>query len=203
MSETASSLAERKAFLKAWFRQNPPFFKAVAADARFFALYRQPPVRLDTRLGLIAGVFYLIWTADAFLPLLLHRLKMSLKAKGVPVLPVILHRLSIMLGQVHIGFPALLEPGVFIAHGQIVVDGFTQVKSGVVIRPFVTIGLKEGDWTGPTIEENVSIGTGAKVLGPITVGADCKIGANAVVLNDLAPGTTAVGAPARAVKGDP
>jgi serine O-acetyltransferase len=63
----------------------------------------------------------------------------------------------------------------------------------------VTIGLRAGDWVGPTVERNVTIGTGAKVLGRLRVGAGARIGANAVVVADVAEGTTAVGVPARAL----
>jgi serine O-acetyltransferase len=66
-----------------------------------------------------------------------------------------------------------------------------------VIGPFVTIGLRPGDIGGPVIEEEVKIGTGAKVLGKVRVGAGASIAANAVVVDDVAPGTTVVGAPAR------
>jgi serine O-acetyltransferase len=51
--------------------------------------------------------------------------------------------------------------------------------------------------TGPTVRANVSIGTGAKLIGPVTVGAGARIGANAVVVDDVAPAATVVGAPAR------
>ncbi|NMA49466.1 MAG: serine O-acetyltransferase, partial [Tissierellia bacterium] len=51
----------------------------------------------------------------------------------------------------------------------------------------------------PTVEENVIIGAGAKLLGPITVGKGAKIGANAVVLKDVPPYSTAVGIPAKII----
>ena len=51
-----------------------------------------------------------------------------------------------------------------------------------------------------TLEENVFVGTGAKILGPVTIGANARIGANAVVLTDVPAGATAVGAPARVIE---
>jgi serine O-acetyltransferase len=84
-----------------------------------------------------------------------------------------------------------------------VIDGFTEIASGVVISPFVTIGLRAGNLQGPTIGPNVNIGTGAKVIGPVQVGDGAKIGANAVVVDDVPPGATAVGAPARATEVEP
>jgi len=94
----------------------------------------------------------------------------------------------------------VVRPGVLIPHGQVVIDGFTKIESGVAIRPWVTIGLIENQVNGPKIGKNVRIGTGAKVLGPIRVGAGARVGANAVVLHDVAPRATVVGAPARQVR---
>jgi serine O-acetyltransferase len=93
----------------------------------------------------------------------------------------------------------LLHPGVRILHGHVVIDGLTEVHSGVQIRPFVTIGRKGERVKGPTIHRDVKIGTGAKVLGPVTIGERAQVGANAVVIDDVAPGAVVVGAPARPV----
>jgi serine acetyltransferase len=54
---------------------------------------------------------------------------------------------------------------------------------------------------GATLERDVNIGTGAKVIGGVRIGAGATVGANAVVVDDVAPGTTVVGAPARPAKG--
>ena len=72
-----------------------------------------------------------------------------------------------------------------------------------MIFPWVTVGLRAGNFQGPTIRRGVHIGTGAKVIGPVTVGAGAQIGANAVVVTDVAPHTTVVGSPARPIAGDP
>ncbi|MEL6577883.1 MAG: hypothetical protein AAFQ81_18530, partial [Pseudomonadota bacterium] len=73
------------------------------------------------------------------------------------------------------------------------------IGPNALIRPFVTIGLMEGNLQGPTIGAGVVIGTGAKLLGPITVGDGARIGANAVVIEDVPAGATVVGVPARPV----
>jgi serine O-acetyltransferase len=52
----------------------------------------------------------------------------------------------------------------------------------------------------PTIEDNVTVGSGAKLLGPVTVGAGAKVGANTVVIEDVPPGTTVVGNPGHPVR---
>jgi serine O-acetyltransferase len=89
---------------------------------------------------------------------------------------------------------------VYIVHGQVVLDGLVAIATGVVISPFVTIGLRAGDVTGPTVERYVNIGTGAKLIGPVTVGTGATIGANAVVVDDVAAGATVVGVPAKEVR---
>ncbi|HMW46628.1 MAG TPA: hypothetical protein PKD47_12140, partial [Solirubrobacterales bacterium] len=97
---------------------------------------------------------------------------------------------------VSIGDPVVMHPGVYIVHGQVVLDGIVEIHPGVVISPWVTIGLRAGNVVGPTVREQVNIGTGAKLIGPIDIGAASSIGANAVVVDDVPAGTTAVGVPA-------
>ncbi|MCC5951655.1 MAG: hypothetical protein JJU45_06115 [Acidimicrobiia bacterium] len=98
--------------------------------------------------------------------------------------------------QVCIGDPVVVQPGFYLAHGQVVIDGLVEVGSGTAIFPWVTIGLRAGDFTGPTIGPNVKIGTGAKVIGPVTIGPGAEVGANAVVVHDVPAHATAVGIPA-------
>jgi serine O-acetyltransferase len=99
--------------------------------------------------------------------------------------------------QVSIGDPVIVQAGVYIVHGQVVVDGIVEIQTGAVLFPFVTVGLIGPELTGPTIGRNARIGTGAKVLGKVRVGADARVGANAVVLEDVPDGATVVGVPAR------
>jgi serine O-acetyltransferase len=92
-----------------------------------------------------------------------------------------------------------MKPGVYLVHGQVVIDGVVEIRSGVVITPFVTIGLRAPDIVGPTIGRKVRIGTGAKIIGRVRIGDGARIGANSVVLDDVPEGATVVGAPARIV----
>ena len=116
---------------------------------------------------------------------------------GVPVLPLVLHRLAMAVGQVCIGDPVVLGPGVYLPHGQVVIDGIVRIGTNVEIRPWVTIGLKEGVVHGATIGNGARIGTGAKIIGPVEIGEGRVIGANAVVVHDVPAHTTVVGVPAR------
>jgi serine O-acetyltransferase len=178
--------------------RHPGLRQALLADASVTARYRGE--RDEFRSGLDAAfqMLRLAWVSDAFLAQALYRVKARLQAARVPVLPRVAHRLAMALAQVSIGDPVIVEPGVYIVHGQVVIDGLTEIGGGTTIAPFVTIGLRAGVFEGPTIERDVSIGTGAKVIGPVRVGAGATIGAGAVVVNDVAPGATMVGAPARA-----
>lgn len=100
--------------------------------------------------------------------------------------------------EIHPG--AKIGKGLFIDHGMGVVIGETaEIGDNVTIYHGVTLGGTGKD-TGkrhPTIEDDVLIGTGAKVLGPITVGKGAKIGSNAVVLKNVPAKATAVGSPAK------
>jgi len=187
-------------FWRALRARHPPLRHAIRADAAVNALYRGE--RHEFRSGLDAALqcARLAWQSDAFAAQMLYRLKARLQARGVPVLPRVAHRLAMVSGQVAIGDPVVIEPGVYLVHGQVVIDGVVEIGAGTVIAPFVTIGLRAGELRGATIERDVSIGTGAKVIGPVRIGAGARIGANAVVVDDVPPGVTVVGAPARPVR---
>lgn len=178
-------------FLRTRARENPPFLEAVLADARAAAKWMGHEQGRTLWL-----ILRMIWLADGYFPLVMIRLGIKLRAWGVPLLPTVCRRVAIVFGQVHIGAPVVLEPGVFLPHGQVVIDGIVHVGADCVIRPFVTIGLKEGTYEGPTIGRGTMIGTGAKVLGPIAIGQNVKVGANAVVVRDVADGATVTGVPA-------
>ncbi|MDD4378250.1 MAG: serine O-acetyltransferase [Eubacteriales bacterium] len=103
--------------------------------------------------------------------------------------------------EIHPG--AKIGKGLFIDHGMGVVIGeTTEIGDNCTIYQGVTLGGtgKEKGKRHPTIENNVLIGAGAKILGPFKVGEHSKIGANAVVLNEVPPNSTCVGVPGRTVK---
>jgi len=105
--------------------------------------------------------------------------------------------------EIHPG--AQIGNGLFIDHGMGVVIGETTIiGDNCTIYQGVTLGGtgKDKGKRHPTIGNNVTIGSGAKVLGPFTVGDNSKIAANAVVLNEIPPNSTCVGVPAHVVKRD-
>jgi serine O-acetyltransferase len=189
--------AERKAFWRELRARHPRLRVALVEDAKVTARYRGERHEFRSKLDAAAQIARLAWVSDAYLAQALYRLKARLQALGVPVLPRLAHRLAMVTAQVSIGDPVVVHPGVYLLHGQVVIDGLVEIHRGVTIAPWVTIGLRAGDFRGATIERDVSIGTGAKLIGAVRVGAGASIGANAVVVDDIAPGTTVVGAPAR------
>jgi serine O-acetyltransferase len=188
-----------EAFWRALRARHPRLRTAVIEDARVTAAFRGERHEFRSPLDAAAQVARLAWSCDAFLAQVLYRVKARLQARGVPLLPRVAHRLAMALAQVSIGDPVVVHPGLYVIHGQVVIDGLVEIHSGVTIAPFVTIGLRAGDHRGATIEEGVSIGTGAKVIGNVRIGAGARIGANAVVVDDVPAGVTVVGAPARPV----
>jgi serine O-acetyltransferase len=179
--------------------RHPRFGTAVVADARITAAYRGDRFEFTSKLDAVLQVLRLAVVTDAFLALCCYRAKAHCLARRIPVLPRLLHHLAIVIGQVSIGDPVVVQPGVYVPHGQVVVDGIVEIGPGAVLMPFVTIGLRHGDVSGPRIGARATIGTGAKVLGPVHVGDSAQIGANAVVLSDVPAHATAVGVPARVV----
>lgn len=143
-----------------------------------------------------------VLTYSGFHALLLHRLAHWLHANDRHLLARGLSQLNRMITQIEIHPAAVIGSGLFIDHGSGVVIGETcEIGNDVTILQGVTLGGtgKEAGKRHPTIEDGVSIGTGAKVLGGFTVGANSKIGANAVVLRDVPANSTVVGVPGRLV----
>jgi serine O-acetyltransferase len=183
--------------------RHPRLLDAVVADARVFSAHRGERFEFRSRGDALVRALRLFFVTDAFFALVCCRVKARCQTFGVPVIPGIAHRLAMGTAQVSIGDPVVIEAGIYLPHGQVVIDGLTTIGTGTTIAPFVTIGLVAGELQGPTIDHHVSIGTGAKILGPVQVGAHAKIGANAVVLRDVPTRATAVGVPARVVQSQP
>jgi serine O-acetyltransferase len=192
---------EKREFRRALAKRHPPFFEALIADARITAGMRGERQHFRSRPGALLQALRLMWVSDAFLAHAAYRAKARLQRLGVPILPRVLHRIAMITAQVSIGDPVLMHPGVYIVHGQVVADGLVEIHSGAVLRPWITLGLiGDGGVVGPTIGPGARIGTGAKVLGDVTLGENSNVGANAVVLEDVPPGATVVGVPAKPVE---
>lgn len=135
--------------------------------------------------------------------LLAHRVAHALLGAGVPMLPRLIAYFSRMVTGIEIHPAARIGADFFVDHGSGVVIGETaEIGDRVTIYQGVTLG-GTGFQVGkrhPTVGSNVTIGSGAKLLGPITVGDGAKIGANTVVIEDVPPRATVVGNPGHPVR---
>jgi len=133
-----------------------------------------------------------------------HRISHKLYKKGKITLARIISQRARRITGIEIHPGAKIGKNFFIDHGMGVVIGETaEVGDNVTIYHGVTLGGIGGDPNSkrhPTVEDDVMIGAGAKILGPVTIGKGAKIGANAVVLHDIPPYATAVGMPAKVIK---
>lgn len=137
---------------------------------------------------------------------LIYRFQAWARDHHIPLVPNLCRRLTMALASVSIGDSVKIGPGLLLNHGQVIIDGTTIIGALCNVAPFVTIGLNTGgpdaSLMGPGIGRNVFIGTGAKILGPVTIGHNARIGANAVVMSDVPENCTAVGIPARIIPHD-
>lgn len=141
--------------------------------------------------------------------IVLHRVAHALYRRHVPLLPRLISQVARLLtGGIEIHPGATIGKRFFIDHGTGVVIGETaEIGDNVMLYHQVTLGAT-GWWKHrddgrvkrhPTIEDNVTIGVGASVLGPITVGHDSKIGAMALVVESIPPYSVVVAQPAKLV----
>lgn len=116
----------------------------------------------------------------------------------VPVLPRFLYILNRVLFSIALPPSVMVGRNVLFGYSGlgIVVHANAVIGDNVKISQNVTIGGRSGHVAVPVIEDDVEIGAGACVLGPIRIGRGARIGANAVVLSDVPPGAIAVGVPA-------
>jgi serine O-acetyltransferase len=136
---------------------------------------------------------------------LAHRVAHALHDANVPIAPRAIAYVSRMATGVEIHPAANIGDGLFIDHGMGVVIGETaDIGDDVTLYQGVTLG-GTGFATGkrhPTVGDNVTIGSGAKLLGPIEVGHGAKVGANSVVITDVPSNSTVVGNPGHVVRVD-
>ena len=134
--------------------------------------------------------------------ILLHRLAHKLYDWGVPLLPRLVSQFGRLVTGIEIHPGARIGRRFFIDHGSGVVIGETsEIGDDVLMYQGVTLGGTGGGKgkRHPTIGDHAVIGTGAAILGNITIGERSKIGAGSVVVKTVAPHSTVVGVPGRVV----
>jgi serine O-acetyltransferase len=135
--------------------------------------------------------------------LLAHRVSHALYEANVPLVPRTISYTTRAVTGIEIHPAVEIGKDFFIDHGAGVVIGETaEIGDSVTLYQGVTLGgtgFQRGK-RHPTVEDNVTVGSGAKLLGPVTVGRGAKIGANTVVIEDVPAGTTVVGNPGHPVR---
>ncbi|MCK6453595.1 MAG: serine O-acetyltransferase [Alphaproteobacteria bacterium] len=168
------------------------FFKQLR-DEIDGAMRRDPAARSRLEVALLYSSFH---------ALVLHRLANALWRRGWRFLARAISQFARTITGIEIHPGATIGRRFFIDHGMGVVIGETaEIGDDVMLYHGVTLGgtsLSQGK-RHPTIESGVIVGAGAKILGPITIGANARIGANAVVVKDVPAGASAVGIPARVI----
>ena len=148
------------------------------------------------------GFLEIIFCYPGFQALVVHRISHKLWNIKLPLIPRLLSQLTRFITGVEIHPGAKIGKGVFIDHGMGVVIGETsEIGNRCLLYQGVTLGGtgKENGKRHPTLEANVVIGAGAKVLGAIIVGTNTRIGAGSVVVKDVEADSTVVGIPGRVV----
>ncbi len=148
------------------------------------------------------GFWEIILCYPGFQAISIHRISHKLWKHNLPILPRLLSHLTRFLTGVEIHPGARIGKGVFIDHGMGVVIGETsEIGDRCLLYQGVTLGGtgKETGKRHPTLESNVVVGAGAKVLGGIHVGTNTRIGAGSVVVKNVEANSTVVGIPGRIV----
>lgn len=151
------------------------------------------------------GFFEVLLCTPGFFAITAHRgIHFMHSAMHIPVLPRLLSLFVRWWTGIEIHPAAKIGAGFFVDHGAGVVIGETaEVGENVTLFHGVTLGATGNEKSHkrhPTLGDNIFVGSGAKLLGPITVGSNSKIGANSVVLRDVPEGATVTGVRARVVK---
>jgi len=137
---------------------------------------------------------------DGTLGMVLYRLMQGARHMGNGPLEMVFNKLNSTFGGCVIGRGAEFGPGFVLFHSNgVVINGKVRAGENVHLHHQVTIA-DDRHGRSPTLGSNIHIGAGAKIFGPITVGDGARIGANAVVIHDVAPDTTVVGIPAKPVR---
>jgi serine O-acetyltransferase len=167
-------------------------FRIIRSDIRS-VLERDPAARNSIEVLLCYPGLHAIWG---------HRLAHKLWVSDLRLLARFISQVTRSLTGIEIHPGAKIGPKFFIDHGMGVVIGEkAEIGEGVTLYHGVTLGgvsLNKGK-RHPTLENNVVVGAGAKILGAITVGENSRIGANAVVVKAVPPNSVVVGVPGQVV----
>lgn len=170
------------------------FFTVIKEDVK--AVFKNDPAATN--------IVEVLLTYPGLHAITFHRFVHLLWKLKIPVIPRLLSHINRFLTGIEIHPGAKIGKGVFIDHGMGTVIGETaEIGDYCVLFHQVTLGGRgneRGKKRHPTLKNNVFVGAGAKILGPVVIGENTKIGADSVVLDSIPPNATAVGHPAVVIK---
>ena len=137
---------------------------------------------------------------DGTSAMIVYRLMQGARELHLVPLEMVFNKLNSIVNSCVIGRGADFGPGFVIVHSHgVVINGKVKGGANIHVEHEVTLG-DSGVGACPVLGSNVYLGAGAKVIGPVSIGDGARVGANAVVVHDVAPDTTVVGIPARPVR---
>lgn len=167
---------------------------------KFFNRFRRDIEAVFDRDPAARNILEVLWCYPGLHALWIHRVSNFFWRHHLKLLGRLTSHIARFLTGVEIHPGAEIGTGVFIDHGSGVVIGETaEIGNDVLLYQGVVLGgtSKDSGKRHPTLENNVEVGAGGILLGPITVGEGARVGAGSVVTNSIPPASTAVGVPAQ------
>jgi serine O-acetyltransferase len=136
---------------------------------------------------------------DSTMAMVYYRVMQWARRHRLAPVEMVMNRLNGFFCNCYIGRGAEFGPGFVLVHADgVVINRLVRGGANIYVEHQVTIGADRG--ASPTLGNDVFIGAGAKIIGPVSIGDGARIGANAVVVKDVPPYATVVGVPARVVR---
>ena len=171
--------------------RRPGLFRLLASDIRAKAEWNYG--------GISTGTIVKTLLTDGTPAMFWYRLMQWARRWRLVPLEMLFNRINSCFCNCIIGRGAEFGPGFVLIHGTgIVINGAVRAGANVKLEHQVTIGAERRQ--SPTLGDDVFVGAGAKVLGSVSIGTGARVGANAVVVEDVPPHSTVVGIPARVVR---
>jgi len=140
------------------------------------------------------------WFTDGTFAMVMYRLMQVCQGAHLVPLAMLFNKMNAFFGRCIIGRNASFGPRFVLVHSYgVVINSSARGGADIKLEHLVTVGAEKD--RAPVLGDDVFVGAGAKILGGVRIGSHVKIGANAVVVDDVPDGATAVGAPARVVGG--
>ncbi len=179
-----------------------PLLESIFWDVNRYYYFgtREDALRSSTLVLAYAVLKYLV-VSKGFRAVFFYRLHHGILTRRIRIVGGLVLFIELFFIPIEISPRAVIGPGLFIPHPQCIVIGRNAVLGrNVTVYQGVTVGSALGKAVNgrsdPVIGDNVMLGAGSKVLGPVSIGSNSIVGANSVVVRDIGANSTAVGAPA-------